>query len=151
MQRKIFRLVEKHLYNQSAIESAVKNAREEQVIGRASRIGGGGSGHAFISDPTASIAIKFATPIRSVRVEGMGVVYQPEQWIRVMNAAYQGQPEWLRKLLKKRYYYHTNSVQYLAIEYNLSLSGCYNLCHEFVVDVALRAMSESIIKYMEDK
>ena len=151
MQRKIFRLIEKHLYNQAAIEKAVKNAREEQVIGRASRIGGGGSGHAFISDPTASIAIKFATPINSIYVDGMGTVHNPEQWVTVMNDAYRGQPEWLRKLFKRRYYYRNSSVQYLAIEYNLSLSGCYNLCHEFVVDVALRAMSESLIKYTESK
>lgn len=146
MNRKIFRTIEKHLYNQQKIERAVIEARAEQIGNHGPNLGGGG-GHGFISDHTAQTAIKLAMPIRTVMVPTMGTVIYPEEWVLIINNAYEAQGEKRKEILKKRYYYHNSSAIHLGIEYDMSTKSVYNLCTNFVVDVALRLASEGIIKY----
>lgn len=54
--------VDTMLRNQTAIERAVDEARAEQ---RGGHSGGGSSGHAFVSDPTAQQAVTASIPLRS--------------------------------------------------------------------------------------
>lgn len=146
MNRKIFRTIEKHLYNQQKIERAVIEARAEQLGNHGPKIGGGGA-HAFISDPTAQTAIKLAMPIRAVVVPTMGTVLYPEEWVLIINNAYESQGEKKKEILKRRYYYHNASAIHLGIEYGMSEKSVYNLCTNFVVEIALRLTTEGIIKY----
>lgn len=146
MNRQIFRTIEKHLYNQQKIERAVIEARAEQLSNHGPSLGGNG-GHPFISDPTAQTAIKLAMPIRMVNVPKMGTVLNPEEWVMLINEAYAHQSEKKRQMLKKRYYYHNASAISLGIDYDMSTKSVYNICTNFVVDVALRLASAGIIKY----
>lgn len=146
MNKKIFRTIEKHLYNQQKIERAIIEARAEQ-IGTHGPKTGGSSGHSYISDPTAQTAIRLVMPIKTVVVPNMGSVLYPETWIMVINNAYAAQGEKKREILKKRYYYHNSSAIHLGIDYDMSTKSVYNLCSNFVVDIALRLTSAGIIKY----
>lgn len=145
MNRKLFRIIEKHLYFQKQIELAVAEARADQQSNKGHIEGGGG--RTFISDPTAQAAIKLATPLKLVEVPGMGTVYFPEDWITVLEASYAAQGEKKRQLLRRRYYRHNASAIRLGIDYGMSTKSVYNVCTEFVTDIALRILSKGVMHY----
>ena len=72
-----YQRVETMLRNQTAIERAVDEARAEQ---RGGHSGGGSSGHAFVSDPTAQQAVTAALPLSSVTLDNGYVVREPEKF-----------------------------------------------------------------------
>lgn len=148
MKNKLFRTVEKFLYNQRAIEQAIAEAREIQF--NESRkpddnVGGGKSNS--VGDPTGSKAIKLASPLRHVVVEGMGTVYKPETWVKVMDEAYAAQNDSFQKILRARYYRRMASVDALGIDFYRSRSGLYASFHEFVWEVIARAAASGLIRF----
>lgn len=147
MRNKLFRTIEKYLYNQSAIEQAIKEAREEQAdAGKKIDNTGGGKSNT-VGDPTASKAIKLASPLKSVVVDGMGTVFKPETWVKVMDDAYAAQSSSMQKILRARYYKRIASVQALGIDFFRSRSGLYAACHEFVWEVVARAAASGLIRF----
>lgn len=139
--------MEKFLYNQRAIERAIREAREEQADeGHKPDNTGGGKSNA-ISDPTANKAIKMASPLKSVVVDGMGTVFKPETWVSVMNEAYAAQSAPLQKILRARYYRRIASVEALGIDFFRSRSSLYAACHEFVWEVIARAAASGLIRF----
>lgn len=144
MEKNTYRYIEKLLYKQKDIELAVEDARAEQMANKGQKTGGGGS--SFRSDPTAMKAIKLATPLKIVFVQGLGDVERPEELLKVIESAYVAEREWRRRVLRLRYG-EGKSIQYLSIEYDRSEKTMYNICNAFVVDVGMRLASRGFIKY----
>lgn len=84
-----FGLTEKMFYYYHKIKSAVEEVRREQgYYQSAGRTGGGSSNHAFVSDPTAILAMKHCGPINKVIINAdklsEEVIERPEDWIAVV-------------------------------------------------------------------
>lgn len=83
--------IEKIFYSYDKIKRAVEEAKSDPA---SNRTGGNSSGHAWVSDPTANVAIRAATPIAVVVIEtrkGMESdrIREPEKWLRVVEATYE--------------------------------------------------------------
>ncbi len=104
--------IEKRFYQYEKIKKAVWEARNDSGIGRT---GGNSTGHAFVSDPTANVAVKEAMPIKSVTIKVCNdteIIKQPEKWLQVIEATYAHYAgKSIEKLLQQRYkgetYNHT--------------------------------------------
>ena len=84
-----FGLVEKMFYYYDRIKREVETCREEQGYYQSGgKTGGGSSTHAFISDPTATIAMKHYQPLAKVIINAERldeeVIAQPEKWLTVV-------------------------------------------------------------------
>lgn len=84
-----FGLVEKMFYYYDRIKREVEICREEQGYYQSGgKTGGGSSTHAFISDPTATIAMKHHQPLAKVIINAERldeeVIAQPEKWLTVV-------------------------------------------------------------------
>lgn len=84
-----FGLVEKMFYYYDRIKREVEICREEQGYYQSGgKTGGGSSTHAFISDPTATIAMKHYQPLAKVIINAERldeeVIAQPEKWLTVV-------------------------------------------------------------------
>lgn len=82
--------IEKIFYQYDKIKQAVNEARKDPA---SCKTGGNGSGHAFVSDPTANVAIKEVTPIKAVVInitkqEQMKIM-EPEKWLQVVDYTYE--------------------------------------------------------------
>ena len=107
-------------YNEKRIKEAVLDARNAPR-----QAGRNGSG---VGDPTASEAIRNATPIRSVRI-GQSELERPEDWIRVVRVTY----EWCDRdrLIVAR-------DRYSGVDYR---ETCAKLC---ISDTTRRAMLQDV-------
>lgn len=94
------RTIEFMLYRQKEIERAIKIARIEEQSGHS---GGNNTGHALISDPTATQGIKAAMELKRVILEDGDIIEWPERWIQVIDATYRHADKWERMVLKARY------------------------------------------------
>lgn len=144
LEKNTYRYIEKILYKQNDLEYAINDARAEQLANKGNKSGGGG--RSFISDQTAMKAIKMATPLKSVYVQGLGDVDRPEELRNILEKAYANEREWHRQLLRKRYRMG-KSIQSLSIDYDRSEKTVYNICSAFVVDVGMRLASKDFIDY----
>ncbi len=83
------KLIERRFFQEDKIRRAVFEARHDNGGGKT---GGGGSGHAFVSDPTASAAMREVSPLRAVEIEvgknESETVKWPEKWLAVIEATY---------------------------------------------------------------
>lgn len=147
MKNKLFRTIEKFLYNQRALEQAIREAREEQTGSSRKDDNTGGGKTNIMGDPTGSKAIKMASPLKSVVVDGMGTVFKPETWVKIMDDAYAAQSISMQKILRARYYRRIASVEALGIDFYRSRSGLYAACHEFVWEVVARAAASGLIRF----
>lgn len=83
--------IEKIFYSYDKIKRAVEEVKSDPA---SNRTGGNNSGHAWVSDPTANVAIRAATPIAVIVIEtrkGMESdrIREPEKWLRVVEATYE--------------------------------------------------------------
>ena len=69
---------------QKQIEQAVYEAKNDSH----GHTGGGSSGHAFVSDPTAAAAMHMVDEIRTVTLDDGFVVKWPERWLSVIHTTY---------------------------------------------------------------
>lgn len=115
--------IEKRFYQYEKIKLAVWEARHDSG---ANKTGGNGSGHAFVSDPTANAAMRESMPLYAVTIEigknEVETVKQPEKWLKVIEATYKrykGGP--IEQLLKRRYAgeSHTQICMELCISQNV--------------------------------
>lgn len=84
-----FGLVEKMFYYYDKIRREVETVRSEQGYYQSGgKTGGGSSNHAFISDPTATIAMKHYQPVAKIIINAdrldEEVIAQPEKWLVVV-------------------------------------------------------------------
>lgn len=76
--------IEMMFRRQKQIEQAVYEAKNDSH----GHAGGGTSGHAFVSDPTASAAMHMVDEIRTVTLDDGFVVKWPERWLSVIHTTY---------------------------------------------------------------
>ena len=122
--------IEKRFYQYEKIKRAVWEARHDSG---ANKTGGNGSGHAFISDPTANAAMRESMPLYAVTIEigknEVETVKQPEKWLRVIEATY-GNYEGgiVGDLLKYRY--NGETYQQTCMDLHISSSTYYQMITE---------------------
>lgn len=121
---KAYRLVEKILRNQRSIERAVKEARM-QSGGHS----GGGSGHAYISDPTAQQAVRLATELQAVTLDNGWTVRLPERWLKIVQHLYRECPATESRAM--RYYYSGHSAVETGVYCAMDESTVYRIRQEF--------------------
>lgn len=110
-QQQGFGLVEKMFYYYERIKREVQIARAEQGYYQSGgKTGGGSSGHSFISDPTATIAMKHYQPIAKVIINAEKlneeVIAQPEKWLVVVEQTFIffENEEFISELLRRRFF-----------------------------------------------
>lgn len=85
----IISYIEKRFYQYPKIKAAVFEARNDAAH---AHTGGNGSGHSYVSDPTANVAIRAATPLKAVTITILKnqpeIVRRPEDWLSVVEATY---------------------------------------------------------------
>ena len=118
--------VETMLRNQTAIERAVDEARAEQ---RGGHSGGGSSGHAFVSDPTAQQAVTASIPLRSVTLDNGYVVREPERWLGIIHYLYEHFPA--ADASAMRYFYDGHSAVETSVRREISERSVYNIRDDF--------------------
>ena len=121
-----YQRVETMLRNQTAIERAVAEARAEQRSGRS---GGGSSGHAFVSDPTAQQAVTASIPLRSVTLDNGYVVREPERWLGIIHYLYEHFPA--ADASAMRYFYDGHSAVETSMNFSIGGSTVYYIREDF--------------------
>ena len=121
-----YQRVETMLRNQTAIERAVDEARAEQ---RGGHSGGGSSGHAFVSDPTAQQAVTAALPLSSVTLDNGYVVREPEKWLGIIHYLYEHFPA--ADALTMRYFYGGHNAVETSMRREISERSVYNIRDDF--------------------
>ena len=121
-----YQRVETMLRNQTAIERAVAEARAEQRSGRS---GGGSSGHAFVSDPTAQQAVTASLPLRSVTLDNGYVVRDPERWLGIVHYLYTHFPA--ADAAAMRFFYSGHSAVETGMKCNIGGSTVYHIREDF--------------------
>lgn len=106
------KLIERRFFQEDKIRRAVFEARHDSGGGKT---GGGGSGHAFVSDPTASAAMREVSPLRAIEIETgkneTETIKWPEKWLAVIEATYRHYSGGVVEQLLKRRYAGENHVQ----------------------------------------
>ena len=81
-----------HIERMFRREKEIKQAVWEAKNDSHGRTGGGNSGHALVSDPTAAAAMHQVEEVREVTLADGYNVRWPERWLRVINATYDKYP-----------------------------------------------------------
>lgn len=121
-----YKQVDMILKNDRAIKAAVLEIREGK---HGSNTGGAGSGHAFVSDPTAMTAIANAAPIGAIKLSDGYVVRQPEKWLSVVKYLYYVFPKMEGKAV--RYYYDGHSAIETSTKFETSERNFYYIREDF--------------------
>ncbi len=122
--------IEKRFYQYEKIKKAVWEARNDSGVGRT---GGNSTGHAFVSDPTANVAIKEVMPIKTVTIKigkyDTETIKQPEKWLQVIETTYKHYAgKTIEKLLQQRYKGET--YQHTCIDLGISPNIYYCMIRE---------------------
>lgn len=124
------KLIERRFFQEDKIRRAVFEARYDSGGGKT---GGGGSGHAFVSDPTASAAMREVSPLRAIEIE-LGkneteTIKWPEKWLAVIEATYRRYEGGIIEQLLK-YRYAGEPYQKTCMELHISSSTYYQMITE---------------------
>ena len=138
--------VETMLRNQTAIERAVDEARAEQ---RGGHSGGGSSGHAFVSDPTAQQAVTASIPLRSVTLDNGYVVREPEKWLGIIHYLYEHFPA--ADASAMRYFYDGHSAVETSVRREISERSVYNIRDDFKARGVELACQYGLVSVVEKK
>lgn len=108
--------IEKRFYQYEKIKKAVHEARHDPA---STKTGGNSSGHAFVSDPTANVAMKEVMPLRSVVIEvgknEVETVREPEKWL---------------KIVEQTYLYYKNGIVYDILKFRYSGDTYQKTCQQ---------------------
>ena len=126
IRNRAYKQVSMILKNDRAIETAVNEIRHGKHGGNT---GGAGSGHAFVSDPTAIAAIANAAPIGAITLADGYIVRQPEKWLRVIKYLYYIFPKLEGKAV--RYYYDGHTAIETSIKFETSERNFYYILEDF--------------------
>lgn len=70
-------------------EKQIRQAVFERRNDSGGHTGGGGTGHSYVSDPTALHAIRLASELNFVQLGEGEKVWHPEKWLEVIDATYE--------------------------------------------------------------
>lgn len=126
IRNRAYKKVETILKNYRAIEQILKEVKGLQ---RGGSTGGAGSGHAFVSDPTALAAIKHTEPITSITLFDGYVVRQPEKWLQVIKYLYFVFPKMEGKAVK--YFYDGHTAIETSVKFETSERNFYYIREDF--------------------
>jgi hypothetical protein len=128
--KKYSKLIERRFYQYEKIKKAVWEAKNDSGAGKT---GGNGSGHAFVSDPTANAALQNVMPIYSVEIEigknDIEKVRDPEKWLAVIAATYRRYEGGIIENLLK-YRYKGEPYQQICMNLHISSSTYYQMITE---------------------
>ena len=130
-----FGLVEKMFYYYDRIKREVEICRKEQGYYQSGgKTGGGSSTHAFISDPTAAIAMKHYQPLVKVIINAERldeeVIAQPEKWLTVVEQTLfffsDNENELVSEVLRRRFF-ENEPMRWTQTELAISEDKYYRL------------------------
>lgn len=146
-QDNLFKLVEKRFYQAKLIRREITSYRKERKIYIAAiNFEGGGTGHAFISDPTCQKALDHIRPITSIVLvkskHNEEVIKWPEIWLGVYDTTERefAYNELTSTIMRDRYY-HAKGKKETLKELNISHTIYYNTVNAIVnfgINVALQ-------------
>ena len=120
-------------YYYHRIKRAVEEIKQERgYYQSAGKTGGGSSNHAFISDPTASLALKHAAPIGKVIINAERideeVIANPEAWLTVVEQTmmFYDEEEIIGELMRRRFF-NNESCHRTCIDLGISEDKYYRL------------------------
>lgn len=146
-----FGMVEKMFYCYKAIKNEVAEVRAEQECFSSHRKdGGGSSNHAYISDPTAQIALRHIEPIRAVTLSVNGnveTIANPEKWVYVVEQTLQyfQSDSFVYKVLKARFI-DNEPMPKTCIKQEITESKYYRLRDEGIIYARECAIQLGLIK-----
>lgn len=138
-----FSLVEKMFYYYHRIKKEVEFVRREQGYHQSSgRTGGGSSNHAFISDPTAILAMKHYEPLKKIIINAdrldEEVINFPEKWLVVVDQTLMHfEDEELVNALLRRRFLDNEPMARTCIELEIGYNKYYRL-RDIGIDYALK-------------
>lgn len=97
---KLIRQVDFIFYHEKELRKLVISERED-IQSRKKE--DGVPGNSFISDPTATEAMRNATELKAVTLECGYTVHQPERWLKVIDSVYNWCDEIPKKVATQRY------------------------------------------------
>ncbi|WP_455652047.1 hypothetical protein [Phascolarctobacterium sp.] len=144
---KYIKHVEWYFWNRKQIQRAVAEEREQRIARKCST---GGGGHAFISNPTETSALKNIEPIHMVSLghaQYQSVVMNPELWLDVVDETYKLHEKQLTGKVMLQRYEKGKSPQIIAELNGKSRDTFYELRKEFLRDAVVLAMKKKILKF----
>lgn len=147
-----FAFVEKMFYYYTKIKEAVAIVRAEQGYYQGgTKSGGGSSNHAFVSDPTAILAIKHYEPLKKVIINAERldeeVIVHPEKWLTVVEQSFIhfNDDELVKELLRRRFL-ENEPMATTCIDLEIDYNKYYRL-RDVGIDYALKcAIQLGLIK-----
>ena len=117
--------VEFVLRNETEIRRTVNERRAE--LSANGHSGGGSTGHAFVSDPTAIQAIKAVEPLKAVTLNSGYTVHSPEKWLDIVTLMYSHYPQ----ADMMRYFYAGHNAIQTGEKFHFSERQVYYLRDDF--------------------
>ena len=140
------KLAEWYFLNRKYIQKAVDDEREQRTARKSHT---GGSGHAFISNPTETSALKNVEPVREVSW-GQGsyqtVVINPEAWLEVIAETYKMHEKQRSGNVMLQRYEHNKSPGIIAALQGMNRDTYYDLREEFLNDAVVLATEKNLLK-----
>lgn len=97
-----------------------------------------------ISDPTAAQAIRNMTPIDSVLVRGLGVVYSPELWMKAIEEGFEACSDDVKAVARSGLF-GKKSVVYVSMHQNIDPKTVYKKRAEAVTAMAVAAAKHGLV------
>lgn len=132
--KRAYKRVEWMLNHWRAIERAVIEARLD--VPRSQNVGGHGG---FVSDPTASAAMRNLTLLKSVMVDDE-IVRNPERWLKVIDMVYNQCSDLEKQIFHKRYLEKVNPTR-TAIDLFMAETTYFDIVNgikSYAVELALQ-------------
>lgn len=144
--KKTLQCIENKFYNYKKIKAAVAEARAEQDAKGGTT--GGGNGHSRVSDPTAAVAIKHATPLACVTIkDGLfdRKIYQPEKWLKVIDCTFKMYGSRLEGVAARRRYLEQEAPEFTADNMGIGRRTYFEWRQDFLETATHLAITEGLI------
>lgn len=138
--------VERYFWDRKQIQKAVDEEKEQRTA-RKEHTGGGG--HAFISNPTETVALKNVEPVRMISF-GYGpyqsIIMNPELWLEVVAETYKIHENQLTGKVMYQKYEKRKPMKIIAELNGVNRDTCYEFRKEFLRDAVGLALKKGLIK-----
>lgn len=138
--------VERYFWDRKQIQKVVDEEKEQRTA-RKGHTGGGG--HAFISNPTETAALKNIEPVRMISF-GYGpyqsIIMNPELWLEVVAETYKIHENQLTGKVMYQKYEKRKPMKIIAELTGVNRDTCYEFRKEFLRDAVGLALKKGLIK-----
>jgi hypothetical protein len=146
----LIELLRKHtewyFLNRKYIQKAVDDEREQRTAKKGHTVGGG---HAFISNPTETSALKNIEPIKMISW-GQGpyqtIVINPEAWLEVIAETYKVHEKQAAGDAMFQRYEYNKSPGVIAGLKGMNRDTYYELRNEFLNDAVILALEKKLLR-----